>query len=587
MTLPIRPSSVRATTLTVLAVAALAACGGSDDDDTAPYATPVVVSGAAEKCAALGGQSLPADVFGEPTRGAVVTAASYQAAVPDAPNAGGTALVRGTPDHCQVLVDIQPVDATAPLIKSQVNLPASWNGKSLQLGGGGLNGTLVTGLGRPQAAGPELPLPLTRGYMTLGTDSGHQVAAGVSAAAFSLNDEALVNYAYASYKKTRDLGVELARRYYGLLPQRAYYIGGSEGGREGLLMAQRYPADFDGIVVVDPVIRLTGLWQFQLSMGQVQSSPGTWLGGKTQLVQDTVAAACDAEDGIVDNVVSNPFACKPLATAALVEKRCASGNDDGAGCFSDGQLETLRWIHTGQLYPFDLANGLNSYPGYLFGSEGVPGALDFWVIGTAQPTADSSASGVPGSYGMGAETAKYFYAKDPAFNPLNFNAAAFQPRLQELSALMDMTDPDLGAFHARGGKLILRENLSDKGNSPQTGFDYYDAVVDRLGQATVDDFFVAYGATGLPHTSPGLDAGTVNAPAYGTPGEVDLLGLIDDWVVNGSKPAESVTLANRQPLPPHDVKVSKPMCRFGFYPRYTGSTPDGGSLAANYSCTPN
>lgn len=566
------------------AAALLSACGGGGDEG-ASLDAPRVVANPAAACAALVGKTIPAGDIGEPTTGAVVTAATHKTAVATAPNAAGTALVQGLPDHCQVLVDIKPVDATAPMIKSQVNLPTSWSGRSLQLGGSGLNGSLVTGLGAARMAGPDTPLPLDRGYMTLGTDSGHQVAPGVNTSAFAQNDEALENYAYAAYKKTRDVGVAIAQRYYGVKPAKAYYIGGSEGGREGMLMAQRYPQDFDGIVVVDPVIRLTGLWQFQLSMGQVQSQPGTWLGGKTQLIHDTVAQACDALDGIVDNMVSNPFACAPLATAALSAKRCTSGTDEGAGCFSDGQLATLRWIHTGQLYPFDLANGLNSYPGYLYGSEGAAG-FESGIIGSAQPTADPAAQGVGSSYSRGADTMRYFYARDPGFNPLNFTAGAYRARLQELSAKMDGTDPDLTAFHQRGGKLILRENLSDKGNSPQTGFDYHAAVVQKMGKDVVDGFFAAYGAPGLGHTSAGLAAGTANAPAWGTPGQGDLLGMVDDWVVKGIKPADAVVLVNRAALPPHAITASKPMCRFGTYPRYTGSTPDGGAVAANYTCTP-
>ena len=568
----------------------LSACGGGSSG-TAPasttFATPVVVANAAVACSSLAGKTIAAASLGEPSSGAVVTAAAYKTAVADAPNATNTAIVPGTPDYCQVLVDIKPVDTTAPVIKTQVNLPTSWNGKSLQMGGGGLNGTLVTGLGRVAADGPELQLPLTRAYMTLGTDSGHQVVTGVDTATFALNNEALANYSYAAYKKTRDVGVQLAKAYYGNAAVKSYYIGGSEGGREGMIMAQRYPADFDGVVATDPVIRLIGLWQYQLSMGQIQSTAGSYLGGKAQLVHDTIAAACDALDGIKDGVVSNPMACKPLAQAALAAKRCASGTDEGATCFSDGQLAALRWIYTGQLFPFSLANGLTSYPGYLPGSEGVPGAYDTWITGTVAPTLDPNAAGVGRSYTIGGQFVRYFVTKDLAFNPLSFNAAAYQTRIQELSAAMDMTNPDLSAFYARGGKLILRENLSDKGNSGQTGFDYYDAVVAKMGASTVDQFFVAYGATGLPHTSPGLVAGTANAPTYGTPGHIDMLGLLDDWVVNGNKPAASLTLTNRAALAPFDLVASKPMCRYGSYPKYVGSTQTGGNQASNYVCTPN
>ena len=177
--------------------------------------------------------------------------------------------------------------------------------------------------------------------------------------------------------------------------------------------------------------------------------------------------------------------------------------------------------------------------------------------------------------------------QDLSADPLAVNAAAHQPRLQELSGLLDMTNPDLSAFYARGGKLILREDLSDKGNSPQSGFDYYDSVVTKMGKDKVDQFFVAYAATGLPHTSPGLPAGTANAPSYGTPGHNDFVGLIDDWVVNGVKPPEQVTLTNRTALPPHDIVASRPMCRYGFYPRYVGASTAGGNLATNYTCTAN
>ena len=565
----------------------LSACGGGGGNGTDAFATPLVVPSAASACAALSGKAIDASSIAEPTTGAVVTSAVYKAAVADAPNVANTAVVQGTPEYCQTLIEIKPVDTTAPVIKVQVNLPTSWNGKSVQLGGGGLNVALVTGLDPVRAAGPETPLALARSYMTLGTDSGHQSAAGVNTAAFALNDEAPTNYAYAAYKKTHDVGVQLSLAYYAHQPMKSYYIGGSEGGREGMVMAQKYPADFDGIVVVDPVIRLIGLWQFQLSMGTIQSTPGSWLGGKVQLIHDTVQTACDALDGIQDKVVSNYKACKPLADAALVARRCASGADEGATCFSDAQINALRWIYTGQLYTFSLANGLNSYPGYLYGSEGVPGALDVWVVSTTAPTTNPDAVGVSRSYTIGGQLVRYFVTKDVNFNPLSFNAVAYQSRIQELSNMMDMTNPDLSAFYAHGGKLILREDLSDKGNSPQSGFDYYDSVVTKMGKDKVDQFFVAYAATGLPHTSPGLPAGTANAPSYGTPGHNDFVGLIDDWVVNGVKPPEQVTLTNRTALPPYDIVASKPMCRYGFYPRYVGVTTVGGNLAANYVCTAN
>ena len=245
-------SSTRAASALLAGTFAVLLAGCGDDDGLPPVVVAPKVQTQAT-CAALASTPLPASALGAPSSGATVTSATYVVAVADALNPAGTAVIQGTPDYCRVLVDVKPVDATAPLVKVQVNLPTSWNGKSMQYGGGGFNGTLVTGLSGANNAPPDAPLPITRGYMTLGTDSGHQVAAGVEPQAFALNDEALTNFAYAAYKKTHDVGVQLAQAYYGRLQTRSYFVGQSEGGREGMTMAQRYPADFDAILSVDPV----------------------------------------------------------------------------------------------------------------------------------------------------------------------------------------------------------------------------------------------------------------------------------------------------------------------------------------------
>lgn len=587
------PTACRAAVLAAL-VAMLPGCGGDGfagdaTPDPLAYATPLVVANAAATCAALAGRTIDAAAIGEPSAGAVVTAAVFRPAVADAPNAAGTAIVQATPDYCEMQVDIRPVDTAAPAIKSQVNLPASWNGRKLQFGGSGYNGALTTGVQPSRSAGPEVPLPLTQGYLTAGTDSGHQNSAGVHPAAFALNREALANFAYAAYKKTHDVAVQLGVLYYGKRPQKSYYMGGSQGGREGMMMAQRYPADFDGIVSIDPVLNTTGLWTFQNSFGALQSAPGSWLGNKVQLVHDTVAAACDALDGIVDNVVSNYLACTgTVVTTAFAAKRCASGGDDGAACFSDGQLAALRGTYGGYRFPFALANGIMHYPGYVPGSEAIPNNFGRWITGTTQPAADpDSAPATSDNYLYGSYYTRFFVAQDPAFDALAYDPANFQARVLELSNLLDATDPDLTAFFNRGGKLILREDLGDKGQSAMAGLRYWDAVVAKMGKSTVDRFFAAYVATGLGHTSAGVDAGTANAPAYGTPGRADLLAELVNWTEKGIKPADRITLANRQALPPYGMIASKPMCRYGTYPKFTGTGSAGGEQDGNYTCASN
>ena len=205
-------------------------------------------------CSALAGRSIPAASIGLPSGPATVRSAELVAPVPESVN--GNAFTPSAPEYCKVLGSVASGDAKAQAINFQVNLPVQWNGKALQYGGGGFNGTLVTGLAPLRDAAPGDPLPIARGYATFGTDSGHQASAYPASepGAFALNDEMLENFAYASYKKARDVAVDLMRQFYGRAPGQLYYFGGSEGGREGLTMAQRFPADYDGIVSVVPVI---------------------------------------------------------------------------------------------------------------------------------------------------------------------------------------------------------------------------------------------------------------------------------------------------------------------------------------------
>lgn len=561
--------------------AALTACGGGDSDIASG---PITVGNPAVACGALVGKTIPAAAIGEPTTGAVVTAATHKPAVADANNGTNTALLLGTPDYCEVLVDIRPVDPNAPLIKSQVNLPTAWNGKKLQFGGSGYNGNLETALGSSRVAPVNAPRVVTRGYMTAGNDAGHQAAALPEAYAFALNDESLVNNGYASYKKTHDVAIQLGLSYYGKRPNRSYYMGGSEGGRQGMMMAQRYPRDYDGIISVDPVMNWSGLQTFGNYVGGImQARPAGWLGGKTQLVHDTVAAACDALDGVADNVVSNYRNCATAADAALQARRCPNGGDEAATCLSDAQLETLRVAHRGFTFPFALANGTTSYAGFGYGGEGLAGNWSNWLVGTALPTAGPAATGINQVYRFGNGYVRYFIAKDPAFDPLTYDPANFQQRVLQVSQIMDATNPDLTAFHARGGKLILREDLSDTAQSPFTGLNYYDAVRQRMGAVT-DEFFVPFVATGLPHTSGGINPGATNAPAHGIPGRFDLLPVLEAWVERGERPAQQYTLVNTQAVAPFAVTASKPMCRYPAYPRYTGTTPAGAGDAANFTC---
>jgi Tannase and feruloyl esterase len=585
-----RRLGTRATVVSLLAWLACSNCASAQANANAAF---VSVKNAAAACTALGTLSIPAAAIGEPTHGGVVTSATYKLAVADAPPAAGVAapsntqspIVQGTPDFCTVLIDIKPVDPKTPSIKMQLNLPTRWNGKTLQFGGSGYNGSLQTGIAPSRGAGPQVPLPLTQGYMTSGTDSGHQTARGDDQYAWALNDEALTNFAYAAYKKTHDVALFLGLRYYGKTPVKNYYMGGSEGGREAMTMAQRYPADYDGIIAVDPVMNWSGLQTFGNYVGGVlQAAPGGWLGDKWRLAAATIVAACDSLDGIADKVVANLQACKPAAEAGLRAKLCPSGGDEGSLCFSAPQLKAINAAQSGFQFEFPLANGITAYAGFGYGGEGLPGNWSRWVAGEQPPTTSPDGASVSRLYALGNGYVRYFIARDAAFDALTYQPAKFRARVQEVSAMMDATNPDLSAYYASGGKLILREDLADKAQSPYSGLDYWQSVVAKMGRTKVDEFFVAFSATGLPHTSGGIDPGTENAPTYGIAGRVDLLAVLEEWAEKGRTPGAQLTLANHQSSPPYAITASKPLCRYGNWPKFGGKSDAGGKNSKDYSC---
>ena len=266
---------MRPAPLAALAVAACAA--GLAGCASAP--PPLRADNAQAGCAGLAAPLAPASI-GLPSGGATIDSATLVAPAPLAvaergPTPAAT-ITPATPEYCRVLGRIAPVDPKAPPILFQVNLPMAWNGRSVQYGGGGFNGVLITGLGLLPAAPYQQAAPLAQGYVTVGTDSGHQNQPGQPPQAFALNDEALVNFAHASYKKVRDVSVELMQRAYARAPEKLYFVGSSEGGREGLTMAQRYPADFDGIFSRVPVINWTAL-QFAGTRNGLNSMGDAWI----------------------------------------------------------------------------------------------------------------------------------------------------------------------------------------------------------------------------------------------------------------------------------------------------------------------
>lgn len=513
---------------------------------------------AAQSCDALQGRVIAKSEIGLPSGDATISSA--QAATMPASMAGPEPTV----SYCKVLGTIAPVDPNAYPIRFQVNMPAQWNGRAVQYGGGGFNGVLITGLAPLRDAPADLPPPVARGFMTYGTDSGHDNAKLKEIQEFALNDEALENFAHAAYKKVRDTALAIARAHYGRTPDKLYFFGGSEGGREGLTMAQRYPADFDGIVSVVPVINWVGLQFAGTRTGLVQMDGGWLSPAKVKLLHGAVLKACDTSDGLADGIVSRYQSCNRAVNAKAL--RCPEGKDTGDDCLSDAQIKTVETARTRFEFPFPLANGITSYPGYNYGGEDQVDGMVNWMTGPKPPQHPLPSPAEQGRiwyYGSGAM--RYFIARDPAKHPRDITPAAYRDQVLKISALMDSTNPDLSAFQRRGGRLILKENMADLAQSPNAGIEYYQSVVAKMGQDEVDRFVRFYVTPGANHAGGGNGAG--GAPL---PRGVDLLGALDGWVMKGEAPGELVQSA-QETKSPFTTLATRPMCRYPAFPQYKGT----------------
>ena len=501
----------------------------------------------------------------EPAKGITIESATLVAPtplmvrpkVPFSPPPPEIVVAPALPEYCQVIGAIAPIDPKAPSIRFQVNLPTQWNGNSLQYGGGGFNGVLISGLGLTPSARPDRPGPLARGYVTCGTDSGHQNAPGVPLQAFALNDEALVNFAHASYKKVRDAAVDLVKRRYGEAPKKLYFFGSSEGGREGITMAQRYPADFDGIFSRVPVINWVALQVAGTRAGVAQFGDGWLAPENVKLVHEAVAAACDARDGLTDGIVGDYEGC--MRVFEVDKLRCTAA--PATGCLTEPQVKAVQAMHTPLQLNYTLANGVRGYPAWGRGGENAPGSgpvggWPSWQTGTAPPTLPPGpASSRAWLYGSGA--IQYFIARDPGYDPRRFNPDEFVGRMREVSALMDSTNPDLSAFAARGGKLIISEHMADYAQSPYAGIEYYKSVLERMGLSAAEDFLRLYVTPGADHMG------------IGAPSAVDMVEVLSDWVERGKAPGELVQATHELKLP-FPIVATRPMCRYPAFPRYLG-----------------
>jgi Tannase and feruloyl esterase len=498
-------------------------------------------------CAELEGQTVPASVIGLPTRGATITEASVVAAA--APkNRNG--------EYCRLVGVINAQLDTTPDIRFEVNLPARWNGRALQMGGGGYNGEIVSGT-EPAAFAPAAS-PLSLGYATFGSDSGH--VGNSRRADFAMNDEALINFGYGHLKKTHDVALALIIMGYGRKPEQTYFAGGSTGGREAYTVIERYPDDYDGVIANAPAINFTGVRLMGVKVGQAAYLvPGGFVGPAQQKrVVETVLHECDALDGALDGIVANVEACREREPQIIAQLRCASGQRPSQrdSCLSEAQLATLETLRDGFTLPYELAYGVTRYYGYnVFQGVDFSSGLGLGDSPVLLQPPRFDANGY--LFAQGDSYMKYFVSHDLRFNTLAFDIDSpgnYKARLMDLSATVGAMNPDMSAFIAHGGKLITMHGLADEVISPNQTIAFYHALVAKYGQAIVDSFMRLYMVPGFQHGNGAF------IPAW------DELGALDRWVTANIAPE---TLVGTDIASATNGR-SRPLCRYPGFPRYAG-----------------
>ncbi|MEM5345782.1 tannase/feruloyl esterase family alpha/beta hydrolase [Paraburkholderia azotifigens] len=512
------------------------------------------------RCTDLSGIWLEADTIAIPTHGAHVESATLISAQTPGNGAG---------EFCRITGVIRAIKGTTPDIRFDLNLPRRWNGRALQVGGGGYNGTVVTGIG----VMPFSPIraPLAQGYVTFGDDSGH--VGNSSLAVFGLVDESVVNFGYAHLKKTHDAALALIARIYGRPPGRTYFAGGSTGGREGYTVMQRFPDDYDGVIADSPALNFSGVRLIGVRVGQAEyATPGGFVPpALLERVYQKSLEVCDKLDGAADGIVSDVAECRQHEAEIIDALRCHRGTSYAheGGCLTDAQLSTLNVLRDGLRLPYKLAYDVSGYPGYnVFQGTRFNGALGLGRDPVRQTSPTFAGNGYLFAQGDG--YVRYFVAQDATFDSLKFDVqhpGKYQKQLVALSQTIGAMNPDLSRFIAKGGKLITMQGLADEVISPNQTIGYYDRLVDLYGDERVNAFMRLYMVPGFQH------GGGVFIPS------VDLLGALDNWVTRGISPE---TLLATDIAAPTNGR-SRPLCRYPMYPHYLGK----GNLndANNFVCS--
>lgn len=545
----------------------------------------------ADRCTAIGEQMKTA----WPEKGTRIVKASFLAegaapAMPGPPGMSGPAPI--LPAHCDLIGTMRErtgVDGQSYAIRFHLRLPTDWNGRLLMEGGGGTNGNLGAAIGPVTGGKPAL----AHGFAVLSQDSGHDNAVNSNPArggdtAFGFDPQARAEYGGTSLPAVTLAAKALVNQFYQRAPQYSYFVGCSKGGQEGMMLAQRYPELYDGIVAAAPGFALpraalAEAWDTQQfasvakAHGQpvnLQSISGSFSTGDLTLVRAAILNACDADDGAKDDLVQSFRQCTSAKVVPELKRAQCTG-DKAEGCLSTAQIAALTRVHEGPrgadgkplyaAFPWDAGW---SDMGWRIWKIGMPGGMPsinvmmgipaLASIFTSPPTVVPANPDALLAYAMTfdfSRDAGAIYATAPGFA---------RSAWQDIGA----RSPDLAAFHKRGGKLIVPHGSSDPVFSLSDTVQWWDEVnAAQAGRAA--DFARVFAVPGMGHCQGG--------PATD---RFDAFAAVMDWVEKGNAPDQ--ILASASPMSPWPGRT-RPLCAHPYVAVARAGATDM-EKAENFSC---
>ncbi len=414
----------------------------------------------------------------------------------------------GDKQVCKVSVTSRPTQDSDIRLELWIPESAAWNGKFVQVGNGGFAGSIPRG---------SFNGPVKAGYAVSGTDDGHQDAVGTNASWALGHPEKITDFGWRALKETTEASKALIVAMKGGKIARSYFAGCSDGGREALMEAQRYPNDFDGIVAGAPANYMSQLFGLSAYQQQTMAKPGGYLGApQRELLQKTVLAQCGGEA-----LIRDPMACH-FDPGKLACKAGQTPDSEKGGCLTAPQVASAKAFYDGRRDK----TGKIVFPGYSPGAESLNGSWNAWITG---PTAETNQKAAGPSFSSNAF--KYFGFQDPNFDYLKMDMGApFEGAMKKMAAALDSPDPNLAAFKKHGGKLIQYHGWNDPAIPPRSSVVYYEDVRKTMGDTS--GFYRMYLVPGMLHCAGGVG-----------PSGVDWVSLLDTWVIAGKAPGEVTAVA--------------------------------------------